>query len=62
MGTPLVLFLISAQTQEGVSERTEKALTQRGDLLTGSTPGLKKHTLHSHIERGTTKQIHLVPL
>ena len=33
----LVLFLISAQTQEGVSERTEKALTQRGDLLTGST-------------------------
>ena len=26
----------------------------RVDLLTGSTPGLKKHTLHSHIERGTT--------
>jgi ATP-dependent DNA helicase RecG len=29
----------------------------RVDLLTGSTPGLHKHTLHSHIERGTT---HLV--
>ena len=29
----------------------------RVDLLTGSTPGLDKHTLHAHIERGTT---HLV--
>ena len=29
----------------------------RVDLLTGSTPGLKKHTLHSHIERGTTNLI-----
>ena len=26
----------------------------RVDLLTGSTPGLQKHTLLSHIERGTT--------
>ena len=26
----------------------------RVDLLTGSTPGLRKHTLHAHIERGTT--------
>jgi ATP-dependent DNA helicase RecG len=26
----------------------------RVDLLTGSTPGLQKHTLHAHIERGTT--------
>ena len=25
--------------------------------LTGSTPGLKKHTLHAHIERGTTNLI-----
>jgi ATP-dependent DNA helicase RecG len=29
----------------------------RVDLLTGSTPGLHKHTLHSHIERGTTHLI-----
>src|SRR4029450_13711481 len=29
----------------------------RVDLLTGSTPGLQKHTVTSHIERGTT---HLV--
>ena len=29
----------------------------RVDLLTGSTPGLKKHTLHSHIERGSTNLI-----
>ena len=29
----------------------------RVDLLTGSTPGLKKHTLHAHIERGTTSLI-----
>jgi ATP-dependent DNA helicase RecG len=29
----------------------------RVDLLTGSTPGLKKHTLHAHIERGTTNLI-----
>jgi ATP-dependent DNA helicase RecG len=29
----------------------------RVDLLTGSTPGLQKHTLLSHIERGTTHLI-----
>jgi ATP-dependent DNA helicase RecG len=29
----------------------------RVDLLTGSTPGLHKHTLLSHIERGTTNLI-----
>ncbi len=29
----------------------------RVDLLTGSTPGLHKHTLHSHIERGSTHLI-----
>ena len=29
----------------------------RVDLLTGSTPGLQKHTLLSHIERGTTNLI-----
>src|SRR5205085_905705 len=29
----------------------------RVDMLTGSTPGLKKHTLHAHIERGTTNLI-----
>jgi ATP-dependent DNA helicase RecG len=29
----------------------------RVDVLTGSTPGLHKHTLHSHIERGTTNLI-----
>ncbi|MBF8299743.1 MAG: recG [Acidobacteria bacterium] len=29
----------------------------RVDLLTGSTPGLKKHTLHAHIARGTTNLI-----
>ncbi len=29
----------------------------RVDLLTGSTPGLKKHTLLSHIDRGTTNLI-----
>jgi LCP family protein required for cell wall assembly len=33
----LVLFLVSAQTQEGVSEETEKALSSGGSLLTGST-------------------------
>ena len=27
----------------------------RVDLLTGSTPGLQKHTLLAHIERGTTQ-------
>ena len=29
----------------------------RVGLLTGSTPGLKKHTLYSHIERGTSNLI-----
>jgi ATP-dependent DNA helicase RecG len=29
----------------------------RVDLLTGSTPGLQKHTLHAHIERGTTNLV-----
>src|SRR5688572_23772813 len=29
----------------------------RVDLLTGSTPGLKKHELHSHIERGSTNLV-----
>jgi len=29
----------------------------RVDILTGSTPGLKRHTLHAHIERGTTNLI-----
>jgi ATP-dependent DNA helicase RecG len=29
----------------------------RVDMLTGSTPGLEKHTLHAHIERGTTHLI-----
>ena len=29
----------------------------RVDVLTGSTPGLRKHTLHAHIERGTTNLI-----
>src|ERR1043166_2178459 len=29
----------------------------RVDLLTGSTPGLHKHTLHANIERGTTNLI-----
>jgi ATP-dependent DNA helicase RecG len=29
----------------------------RVDLLTGSTPGLQKHTLRAHIERGTTNLI-----
>ena len=29
----------------------------RVDLLTGSTPGLQKHTLLAHIERGTTNLI-----
>jgi ATP-dependent DNA helicase RecG len=29
----------------------------RVDLLTGSTPALKKHTLRAHIERGTTNLI-----
>ena len=29
----------------------------RVDLLTGSTPGLHKHTLQAHIERGTTNLI-----
>jgi len=32
----LVLFLISAQTQEGVSAETERALSSRGSLFTGS--------------------------
>jgi LCP family protein required for cell wall assembly len=32
-----VVFMISAQTQEGVSERTENALSPGGSLLTGST-------------------------
>jgi len=29
----------------------------RVDLLTGSTPGLQKHTLHAHLERGTSNLI-----
>ena len=29
----------------------------RADLLTGTTPGLQKHTLHAHIERGTTNLV-----
>jgi ATP-dependent DNA helicase RecG len=29
----------------------------RVDVLTGSTPGLQKHTLHAHIERGTSHLI-----
>lgn len=29
----------------------------RVDLLTGGTPGLQKHTVHAHIERGTTNLI-----
>jgi len=29
----------------------------RVDVLTGSTPGTKKHTLHAHIERGTANLI-----
>jgi LCP family protein required for cell wall assembly len=33
----VVLFFISAATQEGVSERTERALNNSGSLLTGST-------------------------
>ena len=32
-----VVFMISAQTQEGVSNRTEDALSSGGSLLTGST-------------------------
>jgi LCP family protein required for cell wall assembly len=33
----IVLFFISAATQDGVSERTERALNNSGSLLTGST-------------------------
>jgi LCP family protein required for cell wall assembly len=33
----LVLFFISAQTQEGVSAEAEQALSSKGNLLTGST-------------------------
>ena len=33
----LVLFLVSAQTQEGVSDKAERALSGGGTLLTGST-------------------------
>jgi LCP family protein required for cell wall assembly len=33
----LALFLISAQTQEGVSPEAERALSSKGNLLTGST-------------------------
>ena len=32
----LVLFLVSAQTQEGVSDETERALSSKGNLFTGS--------------------------
>ena len=32
-----VVFMVSAQTQEGVSERTENALSSGGSLITGST-------------------------
>ena len=32
----LVLFLISAQTQDGVSAETERALSSKGNLFTGS--------------------------
>ena len=32
-----VVFMVSAQTQEGVSQRTENALSSGGSLLTGST-------------------------
>jgi LCP family protein required for cell wall assembly len=33
----VVLFMISAQIQEGVSDRAERALSTEGNLLTGST-------------------------
>jgi LCP family protein required for cell wall assembly len=33
----LVLFLVSAQLQEGVSDEAERALSSEGNLLTGST-------------------------
>src|SRR4030095_2820492 len=48
--------ILAAQHYQNVA----KLLAQsrfRVDLLTGSTPGLRKHTLVAHIERGTTNLI-----
>jgi ATP-dependent DNA helicase RecG len=48
--------ILAAQHYQNVA----KLLAQsrfRVDLLTGSTPGLQKHTLVAHIERGTTNLI-----
>ena len=48
---------ILAQQHYGNIARLLSQSRFRVDLLTGSTPGLHKHTLHSHIERGTTSLI-----
>ena len=48
---------ILAQQHYGNIARVLSQSRFRVDLLTGSTPGLHKHTLHAHIERGTTNLI-----
>jgi ATP-dependent DNA helicase RecG len=48
---------ILAQQHYGNIARLLSQSRFRVDLLTGSTPPLHKHTLHSHIERGTTNLI-----
>jgi ATP-dependent DNA helicase RecG len=48
---------ILAQQHYGNIARLLSQSRFRVDLLTGSTPGLHKHTLHAHIERGTTNLI-----
>src|SRR4029079_18241980 len=48
--------ILAAQHFGNIARLLSQSLS-RVDLLTGSTPGLKKHTLHSHIERGTTSLI-----
>ena len=41
----------------GISPGYCRSHVSRVSLLTGSTPGLKKHTLHADIERGTANLI-----
>ena len=48
--------ILAGQHYENVARLLSQSRFRVG-LLTGSTPGLKKHTLHADIERGTTNLI-----
>jgi ATP-dependent DNA helicase RecG len=48
--------ILAAQHYATIAQRLASSRF-RVDLLTGSTPGLQKHTLYAHIERGTSNLI-----